>query len=1115
LKKLCPVTLALLLGALPLAALQAPAPRAPSKPTPSPTPAPVLEGAVKGPDGKPVEAALVMARSTAVYSDPPLSTSTDAGGRFRLTLRRGGPHVVRVEAKGLAGATVEKTRPGTPVAVTLTAGTMLEGTVRDGTTGQPVAGARVQARDEMALSSPWEPTAGVAEATTDAKGRFRLQGLTSAPQTVSARVPGLGSGSKSGALPGRPADIYLFPGATLSGTIWGPGDLRVAGAVVRAEPDAPGFRSMPPATVSDAQGRYEIAGLRPGTYRLLARHKDFAPELLSGVLVERGADAQADISLDKGTAIVGRLVAGPEQTVAGRVSVQELDGQPAPPALRDVVRAEAGADGRFRLELMPSGAHVVGVTAPGYASKRVDVHVRPGARDVDLGDVELEAGLTIRGRVHDRAGPIAGAAIRAATRRPMAMNSFESISEADGSFVLAGLEPGAYRVNVYAPGYAATDLPAQAGAERVDVLLAPGGSIAGTVVDDAGRPVDAFQVNANPVQREGMQGGMVISGPRFQSANGTDGRFVIEDLGEGTYVVNASATGRASANVSNLKVSAGSTTDAGTIRLLAGGTVRGTVTDSAGTPVPGAVVSARGPGRDFMFGSEPQGVSDPSGAFEIGGVPAGTVEVVASHPNYADGRASGIEVDPVKGAAEARIVLSQGGRVEGWVRRRDNTGIAGAYVNVMPAPGAGPPPPRSGPGMLVTTADGGFVAEHVPPGRATVTLMTRTGSGYTSAQFQDVEVREGETTPVEMRSRDILVSGRVTRGGAPLSAVRLTLRGERMMMMMFGGGGGEVPAAPAGPQRMTAVTGEDGTYEMIADQPGGARMMVERLDGRGSFPMRMVELPDADAYTLDLAFSGATLAGVVVDRETEQPIARAHVSASPAKPEAGAMGGSRAETGEDGRFQIDLEPGDYKVNAGAENYGRADTEVTVGGAGADEVRLALSRGLTLSGRVIDTRGNGVPGLNVSAQAKGPDGETSSASFVTTLPDGSFQMGGLKDVPHRVVASSDVGLFATREGVSPGDKDVVLTLRPGGRVMVQVVDAEGRPVEGAWATAVEFGMGFRTDARGLVEVMTPAGTVELRANKERLEGRTTVTVAERGTAAAQIVLGPRTRVSRGP
>jgi protocatechuate 3,4-dioxygenase beta subunit len=523
--RLYPAPLLCLLTALPLAAVQspraaqapadAPAARSSPRPAPSPTPAPVLDGTVKGPDGKPVVDALVMARSSSDYNEPLVNTRTDASGRFRLAVRRAAPYTVRVEAKGLAGATVEKARPATPLAVVLVRGGVLEGTVRDGTSGQPVPGARVEARPEMALSLPWEPTAGVSQAVTDAKGRFRLEGLASGPQTVWARAIGGGSGRKDAALPGRPADLYLFPGATLSGTVWGPGDLRVAGAVVRAEPDAPGFRTMPPPAVSDAQGRYEISGLPAGAYRLLARHKDFAPELVTGVTVDRGGDAQADISLEKGTTVVGRLVAGPEQTVAGRVAMQEVDGHPTPPALRDVLRAEAGTDGRFRLEMMPAGAHVLGVSAPGYASKRVDVHVRPGARDVDVGDVELETGLVIRGRMRDRAGPIADATLSAhAQRGGLPANSHQAVSEADGSFVVAGLEPGAYRLYASAPGYSSTERPAEAGADKVDLVLSPGGSIAGVVVDDAGRPLEAFRVSSNFARREGMSPGIVIAGPR-------------------------------------------------------------------------------------------------------------------------------------------------------------------------------------------------------------------------------------------------------------------------------------------------------------------------------------------------------------------------------------------------------------------------------------------------------------------------------------------------------------------------------------------------------------------------------------------------------------------------
>jgi len=47
----------------------------------------------------------------------------------------------------------------------------------------------------------------------------------------------------------------------------------------------------------------------------------------------------------------------------------------------------------------------------------------------------------------------------------------------------------------------------------------------------------------------------------------------------------------------------------------------------------------------------------------------------------------------------------------------------------------------------------------------------------------------------------------------------------------------------------------------------------------------------------------------------------------------------------------------------------------------------------------------------------------------------------------------------------------------------------------------------TDAQGVAEVVVPAGTMELVARKDRLEGRTTITVGEGGTATAEIRLAP--------
>jgi hypothetical protein len=161
----------------------------------------------------------------------------------------------------------------------------------------------------------------------------------------------------------------------------------------------------------------------------------------------------------------------------------------------------------------------------------------------------------------------------------------------------------------------------------------------------------------------------------------------------------------------------------------------------------------------------------------------------------------------------------------------------------------------------------------------------------------------------------------------------------------------------------------------------------------------------------------------------------------------------------------------------------------------------------LQGKVVDGQGNGVGGLSIAAVALGADGRPAGGGGAMSLPDGTFQIAGLQSGPHRVIARSDMGIFGMREGVRPGDKDVVLTLRRGGRVAVRVLGPDGQPVTGAFAGADGMGMGASSDAQGIAEIMVPAGTTEIRVRKDRLEGRATVTVAQGGTAAAEVRLAP--------
>jgi len=1099
----------LLLAVVPFGFQAAPPPQ---KASARPAPPPMLEGVVKGPDGRPIANAFVGARPAAGRFDYPgqVTGRTDDTGRFRLTLMSAAPHTVRVESKGLAARTLEKVRPGVPLSVTLQKGSVIEGTVRDGATGAPVARARVEAREEsgeMPLlfgGGGWEPDTGRVEAVTDEKGRFRLEGVATGLHTLSAAARGFGRARRPSIVAGRSVDLTLLPGGSIVGLVLSSDGRPVAGALVRIEPEAPRMGGTAPLEKTDPAGRFEVVGLEAGTYRVIARHDRFAPGVLAGVLLERAGEVQADVVLERGVPVTGRLVGASELPVAGRASIDELGGSRTPRSLSDVLRAEAGEDGVFRIEGVPAGSHVLVATAPGHSTQRVDVQVRPKDGLADLGDVFLETGLVIRGRVSDKDGsPIADAQIRGFQPRTFATSPAEARSEADGTFAIGGLAPGGYRLIASAPGYGSVDKPAEAGAEDVELVLRPAGEIAGQVVDEAGRPIEAFRVSAQPASRE--SGRIVMMGHDGRSFADSAGRFVLEEVAEGTYVVQATAPDRASASASDVKVTGGGTTNVGPLRLAAGATVRGSVVDPNDAPIAGATVSVHGPGRSFSpFGAGPQAMTDSAGAFELKGVPTGTLEVVASHPQFAEGRVA-VEVDPAQGPAEARVVLTQGGRVEGSVRKRDGTGVPGTYVRVSAVRPGGFPGP--GPEMIPTAADGSFLVEHVPAGRAMVILLNRSGDSYTSAQSKEVEVREAETTLVEFHSRDILLSGRVTRSGSPLGRVRLNLHGDSGFRMMMSFGSRE--ASTAGPQRMAAVTREDGSYEMFVDEPGRFQVSAESPDGSASYPARTIEVPDADAHVADIDYSGLAVTGVVLDRETEQPIANANVWARPKKPTIG-PGGSSAETKADGRFSLELDPGEHTLTARAEGYGGEELPVTVGDSPPAEVRLALSRGLSVSGKVVDVGGRGVAGLFVMATPQSAD-RPSTGGGTMTVADGSFVVSGLTDRPHSLLARSDLGMYAFRPGVQPGDREVQLTLRPGGRALLQVTGPDGAPVAGAWANLVKIGgvnvrgMGGRTNAQGLAELGLPAGPIELEVSKETLRGKVTVNLAEGGAASSAVKL----------
>jgi large repetitive protein len=668
----------------------------------------------------------------------------------------------------------------------------------------------------------------------------------------------------------------------------------------------------------------------------------------------------------------------------------------------------------------------------------------------------------------------------------------EARSEADGSFVLAGVTPAVSTVTAEAVGFGPQEKTTEPNGEPLELVLDPAGSVRGLIVDDRSRPVEGFQVTAQSARASGM----TFFSRMAEDASG-DGRFSLPDVPPGVYALSISAPDLVSTNVPDVKVAEGQAVDVGTVRMSAGGIVRGTVVDEQGAAVTGASVSAAPSMRARLaqtgaFRAAEPTSSDGSGTFELRALGEGELEVNASHPSFVGAEPVTVRVDARRPVTGVRLVLTRGGRIEGSVRGRDGSPRAGQQVQA-----SSPSHDRYFQGVTTTSADGSFVIEHVPAGPVGILVS----SGASFAPQKTVDVRDGETATVEIVVREILLGGRVTRSGAPGSGLRIEVGNTGPRLISRGGAAGT-------PQWWTADTREDGSFEMLVSEPNTYHLAVSSTDGKTSLPGRTVEVPDLDAHSVEIAYGGVPVAGVVIDEVTEAPIAYVQV---------GALGTDDAHygsgtTGADGRFQLDLEPDEYTLSAHAPGYLAVERRVTVGTGAAGEMRLALAKGQRIAGKVVDAAGRPAGGVLVRTQSLG-QGPAQPGSIAHSLADGSFAIESIAKGTYALLAEEQ-GTFAVHSGVTAGSKEVVLSLQPGGRLAVTVTGPGGAPLAGAVPMVTRVNglpVGFfgrpsgPTDGNGRTELLTPAGDLELWARTETSGGTATASVASGQTAAVSIEL----------
>ncbi|MFH1570595.1 MAG: carboxypeptidase regulatory-like domain-containing protein [Gemmatimonadota bacterium] len=916
-----------------------------------------------------------------------------------------------------------------------------------------------------------------ARALVEPDGTYRLEGLAPGPYYVSAAAKEYETRYYDGATDLAAATAVEVPEdgsvegidfalerynageGSIAGTVTNEVDGHpIAGAIVHAfAPDNP---YMYGATETDGDGRYAIRGLRSGRYVVEAWHQDYMSELYGdatayeqAVLVEVTEPQQTggiDFGLAAGGAITGVVRDGEGEPVAGAYVNAILtyglgqegwaDGGPAGelvPAVRGgwAVTDEGGVyhmgglpTGEYRVQAQFS-SHWVYVSV-WYAGAQTYEEAAPVAVTLGQETAGIDMALDL---------PAMGSAISGQVTDPQGhpvTKAFVTVQAA----------------SEWVRGETVTS----------DDTMPPDGPVSPEGPDEVGRAGD------------GAAGATVaLARVWAYAATGEDGRYVIDELPAGTYIVGAAAE-NGWEYVQRWYVDAAAPQDAEEVVLGAGerladidivlplrvasSSISGTVRDQDGKalawayievgPAEGAEPASRtDPARLWAYGQ-----ADSAGAYQVDRLPAGTYTVHASYSSgdrfgqgWYDGAGGPQEATPVVLAeGEARTDISLElvvrpiyGVVTGTVTdAASGSPVERAYVVLSPrdrdvARGA---PLGYWTPAAVTDASGGFRLEWIPEGAYSLTVYANGATAdYVApdaeAGVAGFAVRGGETARCDValttrQDGEGVVTGTVTTaygGPGPL------LRGEE----------------PAGPDWVSAVydtVGNDagqwgavGVPEIAvvmalpAGSPAAGAGYTAVTDPDGRYALRGLAPGDYVIMCFAAGHIGTYYDGAYAPDKAEK------VQVDGALPVAG----------------IDFELAGWYFAAGLKRNGEGDMAPASG---------AAAGGAMVYGKVADDSGQPVENATVYLL----NADEQPVAFAQTGSDGNFEMSGVEPGEYRVYAGK-LGLKGSYNGnelsfgaatslpLEGGQTEVNLILRTG------AVTAVGEDAEGEAAVPVTMAL----------------------------------------------------------
>lgn len=502
--------------------------------------------------------------------------------------------------------------------------------------------------------------------------------------------------------------------ATLEGRVFDEAGRPVGGASVALA----GSGFWPARSVqTDQDGRFLWPEIPAGIYELRVSKDRWVAPTVEGLILDPGARRAFALRLGRGWNLTGRVLDAKNARPIANAEVTLMSGTLG----LHVRRVSTDGEGRFELQGIEAREQSLYVEAEGYVSAGP---LRYGEAD-SAATVRLEPAATIEGRIADERGlPIEGASVSAFGEReaPFAPPSADSLgvtagpvppiwaagsglraltgrvdTRSDGSFRIANLPAGTYTIvsshGDYAPAEAGPiDVGTGAARSGVEIVMQRGAELAGRVVDQAGRGLEAIPVELRSAEERL---------PRL-SITAADGSFAFRGI-RGEVTVTALPyelpPARQTVSIDDEALV--------TVELALSSTVRtlhGRLVDESGFGIEGALVtvSSNDPQTPIRRSTK----SDVDGRFSVPALPDPPFALRAEHPMF-----STVRLGEIERLEDVEVVMSAGVTFLGEVVD-DWTGDAlkNAAVELR------------GPIETVgrTRSDGTFVFNQLPTGTYTV-----------------------------------------------------------------------------------------------------------------------------------------------------------------------------------------------------------------------------------------------------------------------------------------------------------------------------------------------------------------------------------------------------------